>query len=733
MNAEVKYTFRQDLYDVVATRTLKTRSRKKDRFAICLVAYLEKLQWLGDARDLVETLPTKERAFDFFDCVNALSRLGYNAGTVSGRIEQIDRRLLPCWFFDGAPHNPETKMWLIAEQDETEDIVLFDPESQRWVTPDFAKNILGDVYFFRKKDRTQEDLIHNVQETTGFSWFRALMQRYKKTFLQIVLISLVINLIGLSGPLFILLIYDAVIGTNTPSALTWLVIGVVGALVLETALRYIRLRMITWLSARVDNTVTNDIFHRLLHLKALFTERSSVAAQLSRIKAFEAIRDFFSGPLFLSVIELPFVVVLIFVIALIAGPVALVPVVMIVLYIVLLLIMRGQVGIAIRRAAKANSEKQNLSIETLSKLDSIYNAGIEVAWRERLRELSGRASYFSFKSNFIASILESLAQFIAVLAGVVTIALGIGQVWANHLTIGGLVATMILVWKTLAPLQSLCTTLPRLEQLINGIAQVNRLMDLQPERDPYLTPPPMKNFLGYVKFTSVGLRYSKQSDPVFVGLSFEVNPGEIVAITGPNGAGKSTILKLINRLYTPQAGNIRIDGLDIRQLDPLQLRRQITYVAEKPDFFVGSIASNLRFSNPLASDDEIAHVLDRVYLTEEIADLSQGVDTIIDDSKIQQLPSGFAYRLSLARAYLKDSKIMLFDELPNALLNTDAGEAYREFIIASRGRNTLLFVSHRNDFTQLADKIITLHQDGRPEISQPDKPVYLKVGMVDDA
>jgi ATP-binding cassette subfamily C protein LapB len=264
--------------------------------------------------------------------------------------------------------------------------------------------------------------------------------------------------------------------------------------------------------------------------------------------------------------------------------------------------------------------------------------------------------------------------------------------------------------------------MPRIEQLKNSIAQVNRLMNIAVERTPHVLKKPIDHLDGHIKLSNIGLRYNKDIEPVFVGLNLDVKAGEIIAITGGNGSGKTTILKLINGLYKPQAGNIRIDGIDIRQLEPIELRHYIAYLPQNPDFFEGTIRENLHLANPLCTDQDINNALEKANALDDVNDLENGLDTEICGNNFI-LPSGFAYRLNFARILLKDSNILLLDELPNASLNSSTGESYQNLIKESKGVRTVFFVTHRDDYLKMADKVIVLRAGKKPQILEPDEVI----------
>jgi ABC-type bacteriocin/lantibiotic exporter with double-glycine peptidase domain len=212
------------------------------------------------------------------------------------------------------------------------------------------------------------------------------------------------------------------------------------------------------------------------------------------------------------------------------------------------------------------------------------------------------------------------------ISGLAVVGFGVHLIWNGSITIGALVATMLIIWRILGPLQTMCSMLPRIEQLRNSISQINRLVNVEIERHPTVLKRPIEKLEGHVRLTNVGLRYSTEVEPIFVGLDIDVQAGEVIGITGVNGSGKSSLLKLINGLYKPQTGTIRIDDINIRQLEPIELRNYIAYLPQMPNFFEGTIKENLLLVNPLATDEEIDNALILATAMDEIEELEHGRD-----------------------------------------------------------------------------------------------------------
>ena len=521
-------------------------------------------------------------------------------------------------------------------------------------------------------------------------------------------------------PFFIMSIYNTVIGSGSTDTLVQLVIGVIIAVGGEAVLRMIRLRLVVWLGVRLDNIVSNTIFEKLLLMKAAYTESASISSQLSRIKTFESVRKFFTGPLFTVIVELPFTVILLTAIWLLAGQLVYIPIIVVILFIILLAYYQSKIRLATRTAARASSHRQQFGMETFIKMRSLHQNGMSRNWWLRYKDKLSYAATTSFKSNMVSSIIETAAHAISLLSGVAVVSFGIHSIWNNTLTMGALIATIMLIWRILGPLQTLCSMLPRVEQLRSSIDQINRLVDIEVEHKPTVIKRPIEHLTGAIKLTNIGLRYTLEVEPIFVGLDIDVKPGEVVAITGSNGSGKSSLLKLINGLYQPQTGTIRIDGINIRQMDPLELRSYICYLPQVPNFFEGTIKENLLFANPLATDTEIMDSLEKATGLEELKNMEKGIETVISANN-SSIPTSYTYILNLTRAILKKSNILLFDELPNASLNEEVGGAYKKIIQDAKGKKTVFFVSQRDDFIKIADKVIVLTPGTKPAVMDTAK------------
>jgi len=584
---------------------------------------------------------------------------------------------------------------------------------------DIARNS-GTIYTFRPLDEHEVDknkLNQQVHEKPS-RWARSLGSRFTPVFRQIFVSSFVINLLALVSSLFVMAVYDKVIGNNAPDTLYYLAIGALMAIAFESMLRYLRARSLAFFGVRVDAIITQAIFERLLYLPPRIVESSSIPAQIARLKDFDSVRNFFSGPVGTNLVEIPFTLIFIFTIYFIGGPLVRIPLLLGFFYTLLGFIMLPRIQNSTEEGAVASVQRQTLMVETMQKFRSIRIHGAMDTWFERFRKLSGVSAHTSFKSSQQTAFVEAIAYGLSVGAGVGTLVYGIFLVWEEQITTGALIASMMLVWRVISPLQAICNSLVRIRYIFRSVGQVHKLMRSAPENSTTLSDQPLA-ITGNISFSGVGLRYTADRGAVFSGMTLNINAGEIIAVAGPSGSGKSSLLKIIMGLYPPQMGAVLIDGLDIRQRDPIALRRNISYTPQTPELFHGSIEQNLRMCKPDATPEELNNCLYLAGALDDVNRFEDGIAHFIGDYKSEQLSTTLTYQLTLARTYLRDATIFLFDEMPPTLLGKKTGISFHKFMEKHRGSKTMLYVTDHEEEILKADKLIYLTGTGQVLIGDP--------------
>jgi ABC-type bacteriocin/lantibiotic exporter with double-glycine peptidase domain len=673
----------------------------------CIKPLLEAMGWRGEARHLMESLPHFEDV-DSIEAVRAVfARLNYETSARQETLANINDAMLPCLFEDHAG-----KVSVLLERDGTQ-VRTFDGAHRAEVIVD-ADGTPGTAYIISEAGLEEEE--GRIKE---YGWMAVLLRKFRGLIWQLFAITFVINVFALAVPIFIMNVYDKVIGTRSQEVLMYFLLGIAIIVAADVALRAIRARAVAYLGARCETLIGGAAFQQLLNLPINMTERAPIGAQITRIKQFEGVRDIFTGTIASTVLDLPFMVVFLVAIILIGGPVAWVAAVLIALYGIMAAITipltKHHVGVT----GEARSRLQNFLIEMLSKHRTLRDNRSETVWNQRFRQLIGDSIIRHFRSQQLNLAVQTLSQTFVMGAGVATIWIGTLRVMEGEMTVGALIAVMALIWRVLAPLNSAFLTLNRLGQTVQTIKQVNGLMRLKLERVPGEIPSFYRSFEGAVSLSRVGFRYTARSEPALMGVNAEIGPGQFVAITGPSGAGKSTMLKIAAGLYQPQAGTIQIDGLDLRQIDIGELRHAIAVVPQKVTFFHGTIDQNIRLAHPTASDEDIERACREARLDDYASALPEGRSTRLTSELQHNMPDGLRQRLMLARAFVKDAPILLLDEPANNL-DRSGEEGLLKKLESLRGRATVLMVTHRPSHMRLADRVLYLEQgqlihDAAPE------------------
>jgi len=697
-----------------------SRTGEPSPYAECIAPLLVTLGWNGEIHQLCESLPHYPDQIDRIDTINVFATLSYSIQHTSIRSRNFDKRLCPCLAvadMDRAKEDP-----FVIFQDADGEVLVFHG-STREVTP-FASCTHKKIDLFTFAPLTEESLhkskISDQVDAKPHRWLFDLLIRFKHLGRQVILSSLIINILAIVSSLYVMAVYDKVIGSRAPDTLMYLGFGALLAIGFESVLRYLRARSLAFFGVRLDAIITTAIFERLLFLPPRIVENSAIPTQIARLRDFDSVRNFFAGPLGISSHEVPFTAIFILTIWVVGGPLVKIPLLLILAYALLGVVMLPRIQASTDEGAVSGVKRQTLMVETMRKMRAIKINGMKDSWLSRFRELSGVSSYTSFKSSMQTAVVESVSYGLSVAASATTLTYGIFLVWDGVITTGGLIASMMLIWRVISPLQATCNALVRIRYIFRSITQVHTLMSSQPEHKTTISEDALQ-VKGDISFSNVGLRYSADRPAVYSGLTLDIVRGEIVVVTGSSGSGKSSFLKLIMGLYPPQMGAVRIDGIDIRQRDPVALRRNIAYVPQAPELFHGSIEQNLRMCKPDASPDDLREALGLSGALSAIDKLEEGLDHFIGDYRSEQLSSNLIYQLTLARAYLRDSSILLVDEMPPALIQQTTGERFREFCSKKGNVKTILYVTDRKEDILRADRLVYLTGTGQVLTGKPDE------------
>jgi len=687
-------------------------------YAACIIPLLKELGWHNYARELLEALPHYSEHLELVDLRNILVTLGYDSTPKKIRINSIKPELYPCLFI---ADNGDVRVLLNRDKN---NISSFNAQTEKY-EPIKPEDTEGTAYVFTDTHPSHGMTANDASDT----WFYRLLHRFKHLVFHLLAMTFLINFVALTVPLFIMVIYDKVIGAKSIDTLPYIITGVAVLLVADLILRYLRAQLLGSVAGRIDYLIGSETFRQLLFLPPVFTERSTVAAQLSRLKQFDSVRDFFTGPNAAMTLEIPFAILFISVIAILAGWLAIIPVAVIFTYIIFGTFWLPHTSSKVMQSGIAKTNKQRMLMQSMDGRKEIKAIGGESVWWERFRETSGDAVMANYETFTASSILNSISQSLMTMAGAATVGFGTLMVINGDMTIGALIATMALVWRVLSPLQGAFLSFFKFQQLNKSITQINQLMRLQVEQHSGQASLLLSNLDGHIKVDRVSFRYGPEDDPALLGVSFDVKPGEMIAICGSTGAGKSTLVKLIAGMYRPQAGSFSIDELDIRQLNAMDLRRAISYVPQITHMFHGSIAQNMRLNNVLATDKDLHRAAEEAGVLDDILSLPEGFNTRIGDNTGDHMPPGFLRALSMARAFVNPAQILLLDE-PGASLDDESDQRLIKQLHKLKGRHTIIMVSHRPSHIRIADKAILMEQGMVNFTGDPDTVINMMLEKI---
>lgn len=674
------------------------------RIALCLEEVLRDQGWIGANRDIIEVLPLQPKADKALELRNAAARLGFQ-----GRL--LRRGAFDAREVDRFARNDDGRITPLLSLPAGGGAAVLRPGTDGWPLPLLRDG--GQLLAFERAEPA-------VVDGERASWFRKQLHASLPLMSKALLLTLFANLMALASPLFVMGVYDKVIAAESTRMLAFLGAGAVAAAGFEYALRRMRARVLCHASLRLGYVVGNSVFGRLLGLPSILTERAGVSSQLSRVKDIDRVRDLLGGTLGQAAMDLPFALVFLVAIAVIGGWLAVIPVAAIAVFGTLAYLGNAHLRQQTTLNAQANAKRQVVLLEMIDRMRAIRATGSGALWLERFQSLVVRSARATQRYAHSSFVLSTTSQSLGTLAALATLLAGIAEVFSQAMTTGGLIACMMMVWRLLGPVQNAFNASTRLGQLQASMQQVDGLMRTPVERTNIPHPGASAPIQGKVTFNRVTFRYGRETDPILANLSFQAVPGEILAVLGRNGGGKSTILKLVAGLYTAQGGNIRIDDRDIRQFDPIHLRRSVAYVSQVPHFFHGTLLDNLRMAAPEADGIEIIEALEKAGALDTVTMLKDGLQTRFDNRTLP-LPSGLMARLSLARAYLRNAPIVLLDE-PATGFDFEGEFAFIDALEHLRDRKAaVILITHRRRYIGIADKVLILENGASRYFGSADK------------
>ncbi|SEJ90267.1 ATP-binding cassette, subfamily C, LapB [Pseudomonas linyingensis] len=589
-----------------------------------------------------------------------------------------------------------------------------------------AEDYSGQAFFAQPQHRfelSQGELIPRAA-----SWFRDTLKRSRWLYVDAVAASLVINLIGLVIPLFVMNVYDRVVPNQATATLWVLALGVAGAFLFDLLLKTLRGLCLDLAGKKTDLIISATLFERIAGMAMKFRP-ARVGSFAQSIHEFQSLRDFLASLTLASLIDLPFVLLILAAIALIGGQLVWIPLLTFPLAALISWTLQRPLAQIMQSSMALAAERQSSLIETLGGLDAIKANNAESERQYLWEQTIGTLARLELRARMLSSLGLNSTVFLQQLAGVATIVAGVYLIIAGELSMGGLIACYMLGGRALAPLTQLSSLVLRYQQAKVTLDSVNQLMSLPQERHADERPLKRQTLQGAIEFRHVDFHYPEQQQAALSDITLSIRPGEKIGIVGRSGSGKSSLARLIVGLHQPDSGSLLLDGIDVRQLDVSDLRHNIGYVPQDIQLLSGTLRDNLMSGARYVEDKQVLQAAELAGVHEFARLHPKGYELQVGE-RGQNLSGGQRQHVALARALLLDPPILLLDEPTSAMDNTSEEQLKRRLqaVIANK---TLLLVTHRASMLSLVDRLIIVER-GRIIADGPKEAVMeaLKKGQI---
>jgi ATP-binding cassette subfamily C protein LapB len=671
---------------------------------LLLLTKIEHKPYSSDALTAGLPLVNNRLTPDLF--IRAASRTGMSARVVKRQLQKVSNLVLPAilllhngraCILDHIDNNNTARIILPDSGEGTKELPLDDLEHEYCGYAIFVQS--GYQFDARTKNTVTRRPRH---------WFWSTFREAWPLYSEVILAALLINLFALASPLFIMNVYDRVVPNQAIETLWVLGLGVTIVYCFDLLMRTLRGYYIDVAGKRADIILSATLFERVLGIR-LSARPPSVGAFANNLHEFDTFRDFFTSATLTALIDLPFVFLFIFIIWMIGGPLAIVPLAVLPLSLFTGFLVQRALAGKVQELLRHAAQKQATLVETLTGLETIKSLGAEGTIQRRWEQVSGTIAHLGLKTRFLSSGAINVTVFLQQMATVAVVIYGVYLISDGALSMGGLIASTILTGRALSPLAQMAGTLTRYQQAKSAYASTDSIMNTPVERPAdkaFLARPQLK---GNIEFRNISFSYPSQAVEaveVLDRVSFKIDSGQHIAIIGRIGSGKSTIERLILGLYAPTTGSILIDGTDSRQLDPADLRRNIGYVPQDTFLFYGSVKENIMLGMPHANDREVLHAASIAGVTDFVDKHPSGFDMQVGE-RGEMLSGGQRQSIAVARALLRDPPILVMDEPSNAMDNTTE-EIFKTRFEKWAKDKTLVLVTHRASLLSLVDRIIVM-------------------------
>jgi ATP-binding cassette subfamily C protein LapB len=649
----------------------------------------------------------------------AASRAGLSAKLVRKGLNELPAMLLPCILM-----LKDKQACVLQEINlEKNNAIITLPETggeEQLSIEDLESNFVGYLFLIKQQYRGDRNFDVHINDSKKH-WLWQHVKDATPIYRDVIIASIMVNIFALVSPLFVMNIYDKVVPNLAFESLWVLAIGAGLAYIFDFILKQLRGYLIDVAGKKVDIEVSSKLFAKVVGVP-LEKRATSIGGMAKQITEFDNVREFFSSATITALVDLPFALLFMFCIWLVAGDLALFPIVASVLIIGYTVITQPKLRAAIEESNKFSSLRHGHLIECLGALESIKANGAEGVVQNAWQQMIGHTSSWLLKSKIITNSVVNFASFLMQISVIGVVVLGVYRVSDNLISMGGIIAAVMLTGRAISPVAKLAGLMTRSNQTISALRQLDSLMDQEGEFENKAHLASRPKLSGSISAENISFSYPESDSASLKQMSINIKQGEKIAIVGRNGSGKTTLAKLLLGLYQPTAGSIRFDGLNHQQIHPSDLRRNIGYLPQDITLFHGTIRDNILFGTRQVTEYQLIRAVQLSGVDEFTDHETQGLDQQVGESG-STLSRGQRQSIALARAILNAPQILLLDE-PTASLDSRAEKKFIESIKATASERTLVLITHKMELLSLVDRIIVLEK-GKLVIDGP-KEVVLK-------
>jgi ATP-binding cassette subfamily C protein LapB len=678
------------------------RAAHDDPLLDCLVEITRLHGVTATAQALSAGLPLEEHKLTPALLPRAAARAQLSARVVKRTLDSISQDLLPAILL----LNGERACLLLKK--DGENYVVSHPElggsSMEMSAAELSAQYTGLVCFVRPQFRF-DARAPEVAKVRERHWFWAAIMENRRLYRDALIAALLINVFAMAMPLFTMNVYDRVVPNNAVETLWVLAIGITLVVIFNMILSTARSHVVDSASKRVDVRLSAQIMERVLDLR-MEGRPVSVGSFAANLRSFESIRDFIASATITTLVDLPFILLFLLALAWISPWMVLPPLVAIVLILLVSLAAQARMESLTMASYQASSQRNATLVEALTGLESVKTLNAQGSIQRNWERATEYIALTGGKLKLISSSTVGFVQAVQQLVSISVVIIGVYQAQESAISMGGIIAASMIAGRCLAPLGQVAGLLMQYQNARTSLGSIDNYMKLPIERPAEAEFLHRPVFHGGIEFRDVTFSYPGSKQPVLKKVSFKLKPGEKVGIIGRIGSGKTTLEKLALALYQPTEGAVLLDGVDVRQIDPADVRRAIGHVPQDPLLFYGSLKHNLAMGAPYADDASILAAANMAGVTDFANLHPDGFDMVIGE-RGESLSGGQRQSVAVARALINDPPILLLDE-PSSNMDHQSEAQLRKRLGEASATKTILLVTHRTALLDLVDRLIVI-------------------------